>query len=227
MAVFSDTPADRRRRARMIRQYLVDHIDPAVREAMAHLPRQWFVPTGAGASAYDDSALAIGSQQTISQPRVVARMLSDLALQPGLAVLDVGSGSGYVAALLARILGASGQVYACERQATLVAESRAAIGAAAQADNCAPVMLRHADGALGWPEHAPFDRIHVACAANDVPAELIDQLTPGGIMVIPIGPEGEQELRVIRKDADGTVHSERSWAVRFVPLLGGVTGGRG
>lgn len=224
MDPFADTAADRRRRERMLRDQLGDCDDPRVREAMAAVPRQWFVPPAAKADAYADSAMAIGAGQTISQPRVVAYMLAQLAVEPGQHVLDVGCGSGYAAALLARLAGPRGFVDAVERQPLLVAGARAVLSRCGDAPGSAPIVLHHADGGIGLPERGPFDRIHVACAHETVPPALLEQLAPDGRLIMPVGPEGEQELRLITRDGDAQPVTERLWAVRFVPLLEGAEG---
>lgn len=222
-APFTDRAADRRRRERMVRDQLGDCRDPRVLAAMAAVPRHWFVPAGAADAAYGDHALAIGAGQTISQPRVVAFMLERLAVEPGMRVLDVGSGSGYTAALLAHLAGPAGEVHAVERHAILVAEARRRLAACAAAEATAPVHCHHADAAIGLPDRAPFDRIHVGCAIGELPDELVEQLVPGGRLIVPLGPDGrEQELRLVHRPADGPVTSERLWPVRFVPMLRGL-----
>lgn len=221
MDAFTDTAADRRRRARMVRDQLRDDSDQRVQAAMAALPRHWFVPAGARSEAYGDHALAIGSRQTISQPRVVAFMLAQLAVEPGQRVLDVGAGSGYAAALLARLVAPDGVVEAVERQPLLVEAARAVLARCGRDPASVTIQLHHADGGIGLPERGPFDRIHVACADETVPPALLEQLAPGGRLIMPVGPEGEQELRLIRRDTDDTVHTQRLWPVHFVPLLRG------
>lgn len=205
----------------MVRDQLAGCDDERVIAAMAALPRHWFVDPGARADAYGDHAMAIGSGQTISQPKVVAYMLAQLQVTPGCHVLDVGSGSGYAAALLAHLAGSQGFVDAVERQSALVEASRAVLAQLAESLDIAPIVLHFDDGSRGLSERGPFDRIHVGCGGEQVPAELLAALAPGGRMIIPIGPDGEQELRLITRDADGTVHTQHLWPVRFVPLLPG------
>jgi len=187
--------------------------DEAVLSAMASVPRHIFVDEGLASRAYEDTALPIGFEQTISQPLVVARMLEALrAAKPLASVLEVGTGCGYQAALLARL---AKDVYSVERIAELLEKARG---------NLRPLRLSnlrlvHADGALGLPEAAPFDGIIVAAAAANVPGALLQQLAPGGRMIVPVG-SGDQALCLIERTATGLTEK---WldAVRFVPLRGG------
>jgi protein-L-isoaspartate(D-aspartate) O-methyltransferase len=221
---FDDSPADRRRRARMVRDQLGDIRDERVRAAMAAVPRHCFVPPGARAEAYGDHPLPIGCDQTISQPVVVAYMLEELRLEPGQSVLDVGSGCGYVAALLAHLVGPQGVVNAVERQHLLLEESRMRLARFTGHGDVAPVICRLADGAYGLAEHAPYDRIHVACACPAVPVDLLAQLAENGRMILPVGEVlGAQELVRIDKDAEGRDSRHLRWPVRFVPLREGTT----
>jgi protein-L-isoaspartate(D-aspartate) O-methyltransferase len=209
----ADDPADRRRRARMVRDHLAGIDDPRVLAAMAAVPRHAFVPEDARALAYDDGARPIGNGQTISQPRVVALMLAALALRPGMRVLDVGAGSGYAAALLAQLV-APGSVLALERQGDLVARTRPVLQALAP-----QVDLRHADGLA--VEEGPFDAIHIGCACTEPPRALIAHLAPGGRLIAPVGPhDGVQRLLLV--DATGERWLED---VLFVPALPGTVGG--
>jgi protein-L-isoaspartate(D-aspartate) O-methyltransferase len=201
-----------RQRSRMVRDQLADCPDPRVVTAMAALPREDFVPRDARACAYADGALAIGSGQTISQPRIVATMLAALRLGPGMRVLDVGCGSGYAAALLADLVAPDGSVVALERQGALVGPARERLAGRR-------VTVLHADGTDGWPTGGPFDAIHVAAAAEDVPPALLAELAPGGRLVIPLGPEGVQELWLY----EGGVRTSLG-PVRFVPFLPGTDG---
>ncbi len=221
-----DTLADQRRRARMVRDLLGDEVSPEVRAAMAQAPRHLFAPPEASAQVYDDHPVAIGGGQTLSQPRVVAHMLDQLMPLAGCRVLDVGSGSGYVTALLAVLAGSGAEVKALERREDLVQRSLRSLSLW-PAQTAAAWSVRVADGGLGAPDDAPFDRIHVACVAEQIPPGLIDQLAPGGRLIMPIGSdEGHQHLEVIVKAPDGRLCQYRSWAVRFVPMLPGMeTGG--
>lgn len=209
-----DGPVERRQRERMVRDQLAGCGDPRVAAAMAALPRHAFVPPDVRAQAYADGALAIGSGQTISQPRMVAMMLTALRLRPGDRVLDVGCGSGYAAALLAALVAPGGCVRALERVAVLARQA---------ATRLAPlgVPVRHGDGAAGWAECAPFDAIHVAAVAPEPPPALLDQLAIGGRMVIPLGdPAGDQQLWLITRTRAGMQHAGLG-AVRFVPFVPG------
>jgi protein-L-isoaspartate(D-aspartate) O-methyltransferase len=194
----------------MVRDQLADCADARVIAVMAAAPREDFVPPDATSTAYADGALPIGSGQTISQPRLIARMLEALALRPGMRVLDVGCGSGYAAALLADLVAPGGSVIAVERIATLVEPARRRLVGRA-------VTVHHADGTAGWPAGAPYDAIHVAAAAPAVPEALLGQLAPGGRLVIPLEADDAQELWLFSDNA-GT----RLGPVRFVPFLPGM-----
>jgi protein-L-isoaspartate(D-aspartate) O-methyltransferase len=185
---------------------------PAVRRAMATVPRERFVPDAYARHAYDNRPLPIGEGQTISQPTIVALMTDLLEPQPTDRVLEIGTGSGYQAAVLAECVA---EVYSIEIVAPLAARARAALDAAGYGR----VQTRVGDGYLGWPEAAPFDGILVTAAPDHVPPALVAQLKPGARMVIPVGPRGwTQELLVIRKEADGNAVTRRTIPVRFVPL---------
>ena len=190
-------------------------LDPRVLETMRTVPRHRFVPERLWDSAYDDRPLPIGHSQTISQPYIVALMTDLLGVSPGDRVLEIGTGSGYQAAVLAA-LGA--EVYSIEIVTPLVTSARAALDGA----GFAAVTTRQGDGYDGWAEHAPFTGIVVTAAASHIPPPLIDQLAPGGRMVIPVGPAFMvQHLVLVEKDADGEVTSRILLPVRFVPLTGG------
>jgi protein-L-isoaspartate(D-aspartate) O-methyltransferase len=189
-------------------------LSPRVAAALANVRREAFMP-GRATAAYVNAALPIGHGQTISQPFVVALMTELLDLQPDDVVLEVGTGSGYQAAVLVQL---ARKVCSIE----VIPELARRAAAALAAQGCRNVVLRTGDGGLGWPEHAPFDAIIVTAAAPDIPPALLEQLRPGGRMVLPVGPRyGDQELRLLLKDADGAVTSRALLPVAFVPLTGG------
>lgn len=210
-------PADgesQRLRERMVREQLEsrDITDPRVREVMRRVPRHQFVSPALAAQAYADHPLPIGHGQTISQPYIVALMTQLAVPRPDSRVLDIGTGSGYQAAVLAEL---SRQVYSIEILKPLADE---ATGRLAQL-GYKNVTVRHGDGYGGWPEHAPFDAIIVAAAPDHVPQPLVDQLAPGGRLVIPVG-RFYQQLIVVEKDRDGRTHRRTTIDCRFVPLTG-------
>jgi protein-L-isoaspartate(D-aspartate) O-methyltransferase len=188
-------------------------LDPRVMFAMREVPRHLFVPAEVAPLAYRNTALPIGRGQTISQPYIVALMTHLLAVEPGHRVLEVGTGSGYQAALLSRL---AREVHTIEIVAPLAAEAEDRL----QRLGYANVRVRAGDGYRGWPEAAPFDRIMVTAGAREVPRPLLDQLRPGGRLVIPLarrGGDGEM-LTLIEKDPRGRVRSRAILPVRFVPL---------
>jgi protein-L-isoaspartate(D-aspartate) O-methyltransferase len=191
--------------------------------AFRTVPREEFVHPDTRRHAYRDSPLPIGLGQTISAPHMCVIMCEALQLSPGLKVLEVGAGSGYHAALCAEIVAPKstqtpGHVYTIEIVEGLIDFARGNLERSGYADR---VTLIHADGGVGLPEHAPFDRILVAAAAPDVPDPLIDQLSSGGIMLIPVGGRGFfQELMKVEKDKNGNVVKKRWGGVAFVPLTG-------
>jgi protein-L-isoaspartate(D-aspartate) O-methyltransferase len=186
--------------------------DLAVLKAFDDVPRHLFVPTGVQHRAYEDTALPIGHGQTISQPWVHARYLETLALTGRERVLEIGTGSGFETALLAKL---GGPVYTIERLAPLAEQARANLHAC----GVEHVTQRVGDGTLGWPEHAPFDAILVGAASPEVPPPLLDQLAVGGQLLIPIGGREEQSLLRIRRTGSGYERT-RLDAMRFVPLIG-------
>jgi protein-L-isoaspartate(D-aspartate) O-methyltransferase len=186
--------------------------DERVLSAMARVPRELFVPEGLRAYAYSDDALPIGERQTISQPFVVATICMLLALAGPERVLDVGTGSGYQAAVLAEL---AAEVVTIERIPALADTARRALAEAGYGN----VEVRVGDGSLGIPERAPFHGIAVAAAAPDVPPALYDQLVEGGRLVVPRGSRGHQELVLVVRTADGPVE-RTALPVRFVPLVG-------
>ena len=200
-----DEMVDRQIRARGV-------ADPAVLRAMRSVRREGYVPSYLGEFAYEDSPLPIEEEQTISQPYIVGFMVEAMQLRGGERVLEIGTGSGYAAAVLAEI---AGEVFTIERHERLATTARERL----RRDAYTNVHVRHGDGTLGWPEAAPFDAIVVTAAAPVIPAPLVDQLKPGGRLVIPVGGQwAVQELLVIEKKADGTTGTRRTIPVRFVPL---------
>jgi protein-L-isoaspartate(D-aspartate) O-methyltransferase len=186
--------------------------DPEVLLAMARVPRERFVPPESRRRAYEDSALSLACGQTISQPYIVALMTSLLRPQPQHRVLEVGTGSGYQAAILGELVA---EVHTVEVVAELAASATGVLRQLGY-DN---VHVHGGDGATGWPEHQPYDGILVACGSDSVPPALIDQLAPGGHLVIPVGPREDQRLLDIHKDAHGGVRTQDVLGVRFVPLV--------
>jgi protein-L-isoaspartate(D-aspartate) O-methyltransferase len=190
-------------------------LDPRVRAAMLKVPRERFVPTDEAAAAYANRPLPIGHRQTISQPLIVATMTQLLHIKPGDHILEVGTGSGYQAAVLAEL---ASQVSTVEVVEPLAEHARSVLGELGYHN----IAFRCGDGADGWPERAPFDGIIVTAAAREIPHALVDQLKPGGRLVIPLGPDPiSQDLVLVEKDADGRVHERRLFSVAFVPLTGG------
>jgi len=190
-------------------------MSPPVRAALSRVERHRFVPASQRDAAYGNHPLPIGAGQTISQPYIVALSTDLVAPRPGHRVLEIGTGSGYQAAVLAEIVA---QVYTIELIGDLGHAAAARLAAAGYTN----VEVRIGDGYAGWPEKAPFDGIVVTAAAPRVPQALVDQLKAGGRLVIPVGAShAVQELRVLTKRADGGVDERRVLPVRFVPLVPG------
>jgi protein-L-isoaspartate(D-aspartate) O-methyltransferase len=186
--------------------------DPRVLEAMRIVPRHAFVPENVRRLAYADSPLPIGEDQTISQPYIVALMTELLAVTEDSRVLEIGTGSGYQAAVLAHL---TPHVYTIEIVEPLARRAKAVL----REQGYSEVKARQGDGYKGWPDAAPFDGIIVTCAAEDLPQPLWEQLRPGGRIVIPEGPAGGvQQLTVVHKTPEGKRRDELIAAVRFVPL---------
>jgi len=200
-------------RKRMVRKQILARgiTDPLVLRAMEKVPRHRFVDERMESYAYDDSPVPIGEGQTISQPFIVAYMTAALELQGGEKVLEVGTGSGYQAAVLAEIVK---EVYTIEINPNLAIE----VAQRFKKMGYTNIHLRCGDGYEGWPEAAPFDGILVTAAPDHIPPKLVEQLRPGGKMVLPVG-ETDQELIVVHKHEDGTVTKEPRIPVRFVPML--------
>ena len=199
-------------RDRMVETQIVarDLRDAAVLRAMRRVPRHLFVPEDLRQFAYEDRPLPIGRGQTISQPYIVAYMSEALQLTPAHTVLEIGTGSGYQAAVLAEIVR---QVYSIEIIPNLAETAREALARAGYRN----VEVRTGNGYLGWPERAPFDRIIVTAAPPEIPQALVDQLAVGGIMVVPVGTS-HQEIVVVTKTPDGATE-KRTIEVRFVPMV--------
>ncbi len=181
---------------------------------MARVPRHRFVPEDMQRYAYDDIPLPIGDGQTISAPSMVAIMCDLLDIRGGMKVLEVGTGWGYHAAIMSVLTGTAGKVYTVERNSCLADRASQILGELGY-DN---VEVFTADGSEGLPQHAPYDRISVACAAPDIPQPLLDQLGNNGKMVVPVG-KYFQDLYLVEK-ADGKVSSYNKMGVAFVPLVG-------
>ncbi len=187
--------------------------DPRVIEAMLQIPRHLFVEEALQSQAYGDFSLPIGDRQTISQPSTVGVMTQALQLQGGERVLEVGTGSGYQAAVLSRI---AGKVYSLERIAPLARRARRVLDSI----GCINVNIRVTDGTQGWEDEAPFDAIIVTAGAPSIPEKYRDQLEIGGRLVIPVGSRGGQVLMRITRVADRQFTEERLIDCRFVPLIG-------
>lgn len=200
-------------RRRMVAEQLRgrDITSPRVLDAMLKVPRHLFVPESERARAYGDHPLPIGLEQTISQPYIVAFMTQALDVQPGHRVLEIGTGSGYQAAILAEL---AGQVYSIEIVEALADRARATLAQLGYRN----IDVRTGNGYLGWPEHAPYDRVMVTAAPDEVPAALVEQLKVGGLMAIPVGTF-QQELRIMRRTTTG-METLRTLPVRFVPMTG-------
>lgn len=188
--------------------------DPLVLRAMETVPREAFIPENMHTFAYEDRPLPIGEDQTISQPYIVALMTQALELTPKDRALDIGTGSGYAAAILSRI---AEKVYSVERYKSL-ADTAKELFARLCYDN---IWILEGDGTLGWPEHAPYDAIVVTAGGPDVPQALLDQLVVGGRLLIPVGKTLQlQELVRVRRTGQDEFEREKLTDVRFVPLIG-------
>ncbi len=209
-----DPPSDVAARWQMVRRQLAerDITEPRVLDAMRAVPRHLFVPDRVRLQAYDDSPLSIGYGQTISQPYIVGLMTQLSQPHPDAVALDVGTGSGYQAAVLACLCR---EVYSIEIVEPLALDARQRLSNLGY-DN---VTVRVGDGYRGWPEHAPFDLIIVAAAPDHVPAPLVDQLKAGGRLVIPVG-QHLQSLLLVEKKADGSTRQRQIAPVSFVPMTG-------
>ena len=201
-------------RNRMVQEQLLnrDIVDPATLEAMSEVPRHLFVDDAMQGRAYGDHPLPIGAGQTISQPYIVATMTQALRLTDSDKVLEIGTGSGYQAAVLSRICG---QVYTVERINSLLARARKVF------DKLRYYNIRSKldDGTMGWPENGPYDAIIVTAGGPEVPEPLVDQLNDGGRLIIPVGDQHVQELQFVQKN-EGQVEMSCLASVRFVDLVG-------
>lgn len=188
--------------------------DEATLEAMRQVPRHLFVPEDRRSSAYENKPLPIGYRQTISQPYIVGYMTELLELEAGEKVLEIGTGSGYQAAILSEI---TPHVFTIEIVEELGIQARERFDSLGYHT----IKTKIGDGYNGWSEHAPFDAIILTAAADEIPQPLIEQLMPGGVMVLPIGDSGlTQSLMRVRKTEDGEIQKERKLPVRFVPMTG-------
>ena len=199
-------------RERFVEQF--DHVEPAIREAMAAVSRHEFVPETYRPYAYEDRPLPIGEGATISAPGLVAEMVDHLALDPGDRVLEIGTGSGYHAAVVAEVVGPE-HVYSVEYDPDLAREAQARLDGLGYGD----VSIRVGDGREGWPEHAPYDAIYLTCAVRDLPSALVEQLRSGGLLLAPLGI-ADQRLTLVRKDAEGDLDRLDCGPVQFVTMQG-------
>ncbi len=199
-------------RHQMVRDHLAAITDERVIRAMLAVPRHRFVPFNVRELAYNDRALPIGFEQTISQPYVVAYMTAHLQPKPSDRILEIGTGSGYQAAVLAHLVA---HVYTIEIVSPLAERARETV----ESLGLTNISVRNADGFQGWSDAAPFDGIIVTCAPQHIPQPLVEQLREGGRMIIPVGPIGEQELVLLRKARDA-IKQTAVLPVRFVPMTG-------
>jgi protein-L-isoaspartate(D-aspartate) O-methyltransferase len=190
-------------------------LDPRILSAFEEVPRHAFLPAELRARAYEDVALPIGLDQTISQPTMIALMLAELECSPRHRVLEVGSGSGYVLALLAHL---GCEVFGVERHVELAARARETLRDIGLND----AVVHEGDGTLGWHEHAPYDRILISAAAPAIPELLLAELAEGGRLVMPVGGADGQTLVTCERDDKGTLHYRAGMGCVFVPLVSSV-----
>lgn len=211
LSVADDTVSDRIRLLMKLRNHGIH--DNALLSAMEAIPRELFIEEMFREHAYDDTALPIALGQTISQPTIVAKMTSALAIKSNMRVLEIGTGSGYQAAILSKL---ARRVYTIERHRDLLATAEQRFLQLRLTN----IVTKRGDGSKGWKEAAPFERIIVTAAASEMPAALTSQLSIGGIMIIPVGENiAEQKLIKITKEIDGKISAEPLLDVRFVPLV--------
>ena len=189
-------------------------ISEKVEKAFLEIPREEFVPPYLKNQAYFDTPLEIGEEQTISAPHMVAIMCEELLLSENMKILEIGSGSGYHAAIVSKIIGPKGHVYTVERIKSLAEQAKKNL----KKIGIKNVTVKHADGSTGLPDHAPYDRIYVTCAAPKIPPPLIQQLKEDGVLLIPVG-DRFCELKRIRKKNDKLIQENLGGCV-FVPLIG-------
>ena len=202
---------------RMVRYLLEsDFIDEKTAAAMREVPREDFVPKIYSEHAYSDAPLPIGAGQTISAPGIVGVMTKELKAEHGMKILEIGSGSGYQAAILAEIVGNDGRIYTVERIPELIDLAKKNVEGLGYRN----VEFIYGDGTKGYPDKAPYDRIIVTAGAPDTPKPLVEQLRPGGRMIIPVGPMFYQNLLLIEKDEKGDIKETNLLPVMFVPLVG-------
>lgn len=200
-------------RERMVREQLAE-FSPRVLEVMGRVPRHEFVPVSKRSLAYEDMPVPIGYGQTISQPYIVALMTERLVPRPTARVLEIGTGSGYQAAVLAELVA---DVFTIEIVEPLARHAEAAF----RRLGCQNIHVRIGDGSAGWPEAAPFDAVIVTCAPEQVPPALVQQLKENGRLIIPLGPPGYQEMFVYQKH-EGRLAECAAYPVRFVPMTGAI-----
>lgn len=203
----------------MNKQQLIERLraigfSPKILEAFSEVKREDFVPEELERDTYEDTALPIGHGQTISQPYTIAVMLSELDLNEGQKVLEVGSGSGYVLALISKIIGKKGKVFGLEIIGKLAKKSKEAL------ENYSNIKVYNKNGFNGLPEEAPFDRILVSAAVREIPKKLLSQLKDNGILVAPKGPVFEQNIVVIQRQGDKFITKSEIPGFVFVPFVG-------
>ena len=205
------------RNEEMIRHLLeYGYADERVARALRKLPRELFVPGAYAEHAYNDNPFPIGYNQTISAPGVVAFMTKSLGVREGARVLEIGSGSGWQACILAELAGEKGEIISVERVPELVKLAREN----AERAGYRKINFIYGDGSKGYPERAPYDRIMVTAAAPAVPKPLIEQLKNGGKLLVPVGGSYWQELTLVEKDQNGKIAAREIMSVVFVPLIG-------